>query len=159
MQKRLLWLALLIGLLPTAGQAQIQLPPELFGTYFVRSEPTTMQGSLVGCLLHYSALTRDFVYRQGRPVTVKGSIGVQRVQNGIGGTLKVVLADMVFGTPGAQEIPTPPAHAYLRSKSGVTNIASFVAQTPSDTPGGLFVIYKIDDAFSCSRRPLPAVVQ
>jgi hypothetical protein len=118
----------------------------MYGTTAVKFEPTMARGQRIGCQLHFSALIKDHAYRKGEPTKVSGSIGVQDLLTS--GTFKVVVEDMVLDRRGFDTVPSTPHSAHLRSSTGATSVASERSRAPSNTPGGLFILYRFDGPFS-----------
>jgi hypothetical protein len=110
-------------------------------------EQVTSGGKRLGCTLVFTAIAEDHGYRQGGMISLNGHVGIMRSGDRIAATLKVVLHDLNLVRTGVQREPSAPAFAYLRSPNGQSNAGSLIDSQPSDTPGGLFLIYPIDEPF------------
>jgi len=103
-----------------------------------KAEPTFRDGELVGCTLRYTALAKDFIYKQGAFIAIRGSFGLVAEHGNVGVTLKVVVQDIDPDT--AQPKPTT---AYLVSGNGTSKDA-LIAAASSDTDGGYSAIFKAE---------------
>jgi hypothetical protein len=136
-----------------AARLRLEVVKDLAGTLRVDGKSLTRSGALVGCTLEFDAVVLDHQYRQGQPSLVAGSITLNLVQQGsvknIGVGLKVVLKDATVraGSPEVHYVDAPPYFAFLETPSGVSNVGGFVSKIKSDTPGGTFLIYRMDDSF------------
>src|SRR5688572_24213203 len=101
----------------------------LVGTLSTKAEPTFRDGELVGCTLIYAALAKDFIYKQGAFIAIRGSFGLVAESRNVGVTLKVVVQDIDPDT--AQLKPTT---AYLVSGNGTSKDA-LVSAASSETDG------------------------
>ena len=117
----------------------------MLGTTSVEARPDFVDGRLRGCLLLFSALAQDHVYKQGNYISISGSFGL------VGGkgkplavSLKVVLHDLNPVTMALT--PSPPATAYFVSGYTTTK-DEVVLSEKSDTPGALFAIFKAEQTF------------
>lgn len=114
------------------------------GTISVKGYPQFSDGKLYACIVEFSSLVQDWTYSKGRLIRVGGSFGFMTAQNAIGISLKVIVHDMDSKTLALT--PSPPDSAYLISGTK-TSKAAFVGKYPSDTPGALFSIFRMDGAF------------
>ena len=105
--------------------------------------PQFSDGKLYGCIIDFAVLVQDHIYRQGAFVRVGGSFGMMSAGNNVAVMLKVIVHD--FDSATMQLSPSPPFSAYIVSGT-TTSQPFFVAKYPSDTPGGLFSIFKLDGA-------------
>jgi hypothetical protein len=122
---------------------------DIYGTFEVRFVPTTIQGTTQACHLAYKAVIQESAYEQGAVYAVVGNIGV-----GIGEdrknmvtTLKTTVNKIDFKNPN-NSIPKKPYFAYLKAPDGINNAKSFFKGMDSETAGGIFSVYKIDENFS-----------
>lgn len=132
-----------------------QVVTRMVGTQVVKAAPMTRQGQLIGCSLEFTAIGRDVVYRQNQPFFMDGSINAMATDKGvIALTLKVVLRDIVSILPTLRAKPFVVSTTYLESKSGKNNAAALFSKTTSDTPGGLFSIFKLDESLDVIQEML-----
>jgi hypothetical protein len=113
----------------------------MLGTLDTEAQPVFADGRLDGCTVVYGALAKDFAYKQGGYIKVNGSFGVMNIKGVPGAYLKVVLHDVDPRT--ISFTPSPPASAYFVSGTKTTKSA-VVGQYPSDTPGAIFVVLKLE---------------
>jgi hypothetical protein len=149
--------AALYGLLAACGLAQLvtfayaqdaatverltrEAYQRLLGTVSVEANPIMADGRLNGCSMVFVLLARDFVYRRGEFIKIDGSFGAMRGGNRIAASLKVVLHDIDIRTN--RLAPSAPASAYFTSGTRTSRDA-FVANSPSDTPGAIFVVFDL----------------
>ena len=112
----------------------------VFGTHWVKFQPTTVEGKLNGCSLTYLAVQSDRVYKNGDPVIVNGSILLSNTDKAIGLMLKVGLKD--FSPPTSKF--ERPNFAYLKGKNQNTAAAT-ISSVPGDEGYSLYV-YSITDS-------------
>jgi hypothetical protein len=113
----------------------------LLGTVSVEAKPMFSDGRLLGCGLEYTAVAQDHVYRRGGFIKVAGTIGLMASRGELGVTLKVLVLDV---DPRKMSFtPSAPASAYYIA-GGKTTKDAIVANIPSDTPGAIFVIFKLE---------------
>ena len=110
----------------------------LVGTLSTKAEPSFRGGELVGCTLVYAALAKDFTYKQGALIAIRGSFGLVAESRNVGVTLKVVVGDIDPDT--TQRKPTT---AYLVSGNGTSKDA-LISAASSDTDGGFSAIFKAE---------------
>jgi hypothetical protein len=110
----------------------------LVGTLSTKAEPTFRGGELVGCTLVYAALAKDFIYKQGAFIAIRGSFGLVAESRNVGVTLKVVVQDIDPDTA-----PLKPTTAYLVSGNGTSKHA-LISAASSDTDGGFSAIFKAE---------------
>jgi len=116
------------------------------GTLSTKAEPTFRGGELVGCTLVYAALAKDFTYKQGALLAIRGSFGLVAESRNVGLTLKVVVEDIDPDT--AQLKPTT---AYLVSGNGTSKDA-LISAASSDTDGGFSAIFKAEQTLEMLLR-------
>jgi hypothetical protein len=115
---------------------------KLQGTLSVHSQPYLREGKLIGCQYVFEAITRDWMYRKGRPLKVTGSVGIMAMDRSIGTTLKVVVNEIRASDDFQLTlIPSPPSRAYLIDGAMKTNVSTLINSQKSDTPGSLFSVY------------------
>lgn len=120
----------------------------LEGTISSSFEEQTVQGKLQGCMLLYKNIIFDHAYAKGVPYVVYGSIGVGlNSKNQMLASLKVITNKMQPVSGQLVMKPERPYFAYLKSPSGVNNAKSLLSKTNSDTEGGIFEIFNLDDSF------------
>ena len=129
--------AALAGPVEDAFQAQI-------GTLWVKGTPSFAGGELAGCTLEYLSAIKDNVYKQGAVAIIRGSVGLMKASSGFAVTLKVIVNDINSKT--AASLPDAPEAAYLVS-GFKTSKDAVIGSAASDTPGGLFTIFKTIPAF------------
>lgn len=122
---------------------------DIYGTFEVNFNRTTVQGTTQACHLTYKAVIQNGSYEPGAVYAVVGNLGV-----GIGetrktmvSTLKVVVNKIDLKNP-EKSIPKKPYFAYLKAPNGANDAKSFIKSMDSDTPGGIFSVFNIDDKFS-----------
>lgn len=126
---------------------------DLAGTLKVEGKSITSGGDLKGCTLEFESVVLDHHYRRGDPSLVAGSITLQLVTKGnvteVGVGLKTVVKDVVpkTGAVGLDFRDARPFFAFLETPAGQSNVKGFVTKMNSDTPGGLFSIFRMDDTF------------
>jgi len=122
---------------------------DIYGTFEVRFTPTTIQGTTQACHLAYKAVIQENAYEQGAIYAVVGNIGagIGEDRRNMVSTLKVTVNKIDLKNPN-NLIPKKPYFAYLKAPNGVNNAKSFFKGMDSDTAGGIFSIYKIDENFS-----------
>jgi hypothetical protein len=140
-------LGLALTLCEALAQAPDRFPDAMIGTVRTTFVADTAEGRLTSCSIQYNAFVRDWAYRQGRASSVVGNIGVMRGGKNLASTLKVIVNDVDMSGDDLKSTPKVPHAIYLRSVAGVSSALSFAAQEPSDTPGSLFAIFKIDERF------------
>lgn len=113
----------------------------LFGTHWVKFQPTTVEGRLNGCSLTYLSVQADRVYKNGEPVIVNGGIWLAPTDKSIGLMLKVGLKDFARPTSKFE----PPNFAYLKGKEQNTAAAT-ISSGPGEEGYGLFVYNMMDSA-------------
>jgi hypothetical protein len=111
----------------------------VFGTHWVKFQPTTVEGRLNGCSLTYLSVQADRVYKNGDPVIVNGGIWLSATEKSIGLMLKVGLKDFSRPTSKFER----PNFAYLKGKNQNTAAAT-ISSGPGDEGYSLFV-YNITD--------------
>jgi hypothetical protein len=154
---RYLWLAVCVSFacgLGTSSSAQQkesaatrltkQYLASRVGTVSAITRPRFSDGKLNGCAVEFSALLQDWAYSKGAFVKLDGSFGVMSANSNIAATLKVVVHDI--NPSNMQLTPSPPASAYLVA-GAKTSMPFFFRRFESDTPGGLFSIFKLDGTF------------
>ena len=141
--KILIFASILFSSIATAADSDI------YGTFEVRFTPTTIQGTTQACHLAYKAVIQENAYEQGAVYAVVGNIGV-----GIGedrknmvSTLKITVNKIDLKNLNTL-IPKKPYFAYLKAPNGINNAKSFFKGMDSDSAGGIFSVYKIDENFS-----------
>jgi hypothetical protein len=117
----------------------------LQGTNFVETKPQFADGRLWACVMEFSAIERDWLYKQGAHIRVGGSFGVAN-QGEIGVVLKIILYDIDVRTAPATFVPSPPASAYFTSGNSTTK-DDVVSAYPSDIPGAIFVVLRPENMF------------
>ncbi|HEV7339938.1 MAG TPA: hypothetical protein VGO06_28480 [Bosea sp. (in: a-proteobacteria)] len=117
----------------------------LAGTMSVSYSPTFSGGSLSGCGIEFNALVRNFAVRSGAYEKVTGSFGFMMANRTIAPVLKVVVHEIDRATMALS--PAPPKRGYVVA-GAKSNFASLHASYPSDTPGALFSIFKIEPTTS-----------
>jgi len=142
--------ALLIAILlaaSTAAEAQSMnqkleaLMASRVGTTAVSAEPQFANGQLSACTIEFNSLVRDHKYRQGGFSKVFGSFGVH-VTSGVAAVVpKVVVHDI--DARSMAFVPQAPANAYFVTGYG-TSRDQLIAKHASDTPGGLFSIFRTE---------------
>lgn len=120
-----------------------------YGTFEVNFNRTTVQGTTQACHLTYKAAIQNGSYEPGAVYAVVGNLGV-----GIGetrktmvSTLKVTVNKIDLKNPD-KSTPKKPYFAYLKAPNGENDAKSFIKSMDSDTPGGLFSVFNIDEKFS-----------
>jgi hypothetical protein len=116
----------------------------LQGTKSVEAKPQFVDGRLWACVVEFSVIERDWVYKQGAHIRVGGSFGVAN-QGKIGVMLKVILHDIDVRTLPVTFVPSPPASAYFTSGNSTTK-DDVVSAYPSDIPGAIFVVLQPENA-------------
>jgi hypothetical protein len=131
------------SLAQNAGTLDMTRPAldKLLGTTSVQAEPSFKDGELVGCVIEFSALTKDFDYKQGGYIKVDGSFGSRSAKGRLVTMLKVILNDVDPRTMSLT--PSAPASAYLVSGNKTTKNA-VVGKVQSDTPGGILVVLEAE---------------
>ena len=143
---RIIFCALLCVWTGVPSLAQPSTEPgldSLLGTIGVTANPAYADGKLTGCHLEFTALVRDWTYRNGAFLRVGGSIGILTTNNKPGVTLKVIVHER--DPSSGQFAPMPPASAYFVSGAKTTK-STLAGSYPSDTPGGLFSVFQLDPA-------------
>jgi hypothetical protein len=122
---------------------------DIYGTFEVKFMPTTVQGSTQACHLAYKAVIQESAYEQGAVYAVVGNIGVgiSEDRKNMLSILKVTVNKIDLKNPN-NSIPKKPYFAYLKAPDGVNNAKSFFKGMDSETAGGIFSIYKIDENFT-----------
>jgi hypothetical protein len=118
------------------------------GTNSVNVEEQRADGVLQSCYLTFTHLTQDHVYKQGAYIRIGGSIGMTAApRQNIGVSLKVAVFDVI--PPTMQLAPSAPISAHFLS-GDKSSKPFFMGSRISDTPGGLFSVYRFDayDALS-----------
>jgi len=69
------------------------------------------------------------------------------IGGGIGATMKVVVNEIVPSAQGITFKPSPASRLYLVSPDHKTNLESLIRFAPSDTPGGLFAMFRVTPTF------------
>jgi hypothetical protein len=118
----------------------------LQGTNFVETKPQFADGRLWACVVEFSTIERDWLYKQGAHIRVGGSFGVANQRGEIGVLLKVILHDIDVRTAPATFVPSPPASAYFTSGNSTTK-DDVVSAYPSDIPGAIFVVLRPENTF------------
>jgi hypothetical protein len=106
----------------------------VYGTHWVKFQPTTVEGKLNGCSLTYLSVQADRVYKNGEPVIVNGGIWLSTTEKSIGLMLKVGLKD--FGRSDSKF--ERPHFAYLKGKDQNTAAAT-ISSVPGDEGYSLFM--------------------
>lgn len=100
-------------------------------------------GTLVSCNITFNAVTRDYVYAAGRPVTLNGSFGIMAMQGKVFLVSKFVPSDPHLTMSGGIDLTTfTPPLAYF-----VLNGSSTIGQdfkTFTCDAGGICAAYRID---------------
>jgi hypothetical protein len=119
----------------------------LFGTNEITFKELSSNGSFLGCELGYKSLVRDFVYTNGDPYVVNGSITLvfNNNQNILTG-LKIVTNKMIMNGEEISFLPEPPTFGFLKNNK-LNSSKSLINQTTSDTPGGWFGVFELDTNF------------
>jgi len=130
---------------PQGGAAQDGSLNSMLGTLDVEAKSHFADGQLNGCLVEFNLMARDWLYKQGAYITVGGLFGVMSTQGNLATVLKVVLHDLDPRT--MSPTPSQPASAYFVSGNSTSKNA-VVETYRSDTPGGIFVVFKMDPTFS-----------
>jgi hypothetical protein len=152
---RLIGAALLLAAAPTNLLAQQGGKPKLekqmeqlmvsrLGTTSIDVYPQFADGKLFACVAEFNSLVRDNVYRVGTFMKVFGSFGLMSAKNSVAVTLKVIVHDIDSKT--FEFTPSAPANAYFVF-GNETSKPSLVAKYPSDIPGALFSVFRIDTTF------------
>jgi hypothetical protein len=116
----------------------------MLGTIYTKVIPGFRDGRLNACMIEFSVLAQDWVYKQGAYIKVGGSFGLVSAEGRLGTALKVLLYDHEPGTMNF--FPSATASAYFISGTGTTKDA-MVGSFPSDIPGAIFVIFKLTPTF------------
>ncbi len=112
----------------------------VFGTHWVKFQPTTAEGVLTGCSLNYLAVQADWAYKKGAPVMVNGGIWLSSTAQSIGILLKVGVKDMNAPAKASFERPH---FAYLKGLEKNT-AQSPVSMSDGDNGYKIFV-YNVTD--------------
>jgi hypothetical protein len=113
------------------------------GTIETKAKSQFADGALVSCMIQFTALAQDSIYRGGQPVKIGGLFGIMNPQNKLGIVLKLTVNDIDPDT--LKEIPATPDSAYLIS--GLNSSKQYlIAKQPPNVPGDIFVIFNIDGA-------------
>lgn len=116
----------------------------LEGTLSVSFVPIFAGGKLSGCNLEFYAVMRDWTFRSGDYVKASGNFGLMRSKQVVSPVIKLVIHDMDRRT--LQLSPSAPSRVYI--SSGLqTNADQVLTGNLSDTPGGLFVVFKTEQTF------------
>ncbi|OYU91834.1 MAG: hypothetical protein CFE29_02995 [Bradyrhizobiaceae bacterium PARB1] len=138
--------ATLSAIAPSIAQQKAQTFQQILemmaGTTAVLAYPQFADGQLGSCLIEFSAITQDNVYRQGAYSKFFGSFGVMQAKGNLAVTLKVVVHDINIKT--GEFKPNSPANSYFIF-GAQSSKAELVGNYPSDTPGAQFSVF----------RPLP----
>ena len=124
-----------------AGTVLDEFLKKHLGTQSVESKSLFRDGNLSGCSLEYNTLIQDYIYKQGGIVNVSGSIGVMKINDGLGVTLKVIVKDLNPKT--AKVEPESPEAVYLLSGLK-TSKEAYVKSTSGDPPGALLTLFNIE---------------
>ena len=131
--------------LPASSQSIAEILEQSFdrlaGTNSVSFTPVFSGGILMGCTLEYSAIVRDWGYRQGAFSRVEGSFGFLSSGAVVAPVLKVVVNDIDMASLSMQ--PAAPASASIVSGFD-TNAGSSIDASESDTPGSIFIVFASD---------------
>lgn len=106
------------------------------GTTRVQFQGMTSRGVLTGCTMSYAAVAQDLGYQDGRPVMLKGFVGLMSEKDSLVFALKLGLADRDGGE-------VAPAFAFVRSQTGDTS-SSMLGAIESEKGSRLFA-YRLDD--------------
>jgi hypothetical protein len=144
-------LLLLASIAPALGQSQKNLPSDTqkllasrVGTIATSATPQFADGQLYGCIIEYTVLAQDYAYRSGGIIKVGGSFGLITTNQNIVVSLKVIVHDI--DTAKLQTTYSVPDSAYFIS--GTRSSKPFLlGKNPSDTPGGLLVLFNVDGSF------------
>jgi hypothetical protein len=113
------------------------------GTIETKAKSQFADGELVNCMIQFTALAQDSIYRRGQPIKISGLFGIMYPQNKPGIILKLTVNDIDPIT--LKEIPATPDSAYLIS--GLKSSKQYlIAKQPPNVPGDIFVIFNIDGA-------------
>lgn len=120
----------------------------LIGTLEITSSRTSANGKLVGCEINYGAIIFDNTYSQGAPYIVKGTLGVNGLNNNSSLALGLKVATYRLYPQKNGDISTKPERpylAYLKASNGINNVNGYLNKTDSDNmDGGVFYVYKFD---------------
>jgi len=155
-------LTLLLGVFPLVSRAQdlgqlsLDYMRSLEGTVSTTAQRLTVAGQLRGCTVEYRSIIVDQRYRRGGISVVVGSItmllieGQGQAQRQIGIGLKVVVKDATVrrGDPNPQFVDSRPHFAYLETPSGHNNASSSVGSGDTDPPGGIYMMFPLDESFA-----------
>ncbi len=139
------WKLTLASAIFASSAAIAQIPKA--ETYEAYADDLSSGGEKTGCTLVFGAVVAEYAYRQGKPTFVTGNLSVSTNKDGnmLSG-LKIVLRD-VSDESGRETAPFAPYRISAVGKSGKSNIGSIVNTAESDTPGGRFSIFYLDDRF------------
>lgn len=124
------------------------MPASFWGTAYITADSQSVAGKLTACYVEFKAVQRDQTYNLGSPYFAYGSLTIQKVKDDFAVGLKLVVEDVSLNKDATiHRTPAVPHFVYLKSKSGQTNTDGFLSKAPSDTVGGLFSVYRLNDSF------------
>jgi hypothetical protein len=109
------------------------------GTISANYLPQFANGKLTACLIEFNALAQDNTAGVRKFSRVTGSFGFMSAKRTIAPVMKVIVHDVNLETGNLT--PAPPKTAYVAYGTG-TNVKEIVGATPSDTPGGIFIVFQ-----------------
>lgn len=118
---------------------------QMAGTIETKSYPSTQGGKRIGCMIEFRTVVPDFIYRQGDPVVVSGSMGFMNYpgkQPAV--TLKVVLDDLSADGKVVNETTAPPIDISLVGADGESNAVSQFMSERGDRPNSRIAAFSLD---------------
>jgi len=139
---KILYSTFLLTMINTSAFADDSLQ-KMVGTLSVKPAPVFAGGKLSACSLEFTAVARDYKYKQGELVYLSGSLGFQAdgKSRSLGIYLKIVLND--WDPIALKFIPGDPNSALIVIGNRTSKDAQILS-TLSDTPGGYFSVFRSD---------------
>lgn len=139
-------IGIIIGTLLAATSGSAQADPGNVKTVSAYAMTKSRDGVRTGCEIVFQVVAEDWMYKQGAPILLNGSIQLTTLKGTPYITSKIILDDIVQDGNGSYNtVPSRPANFFLVGEDDEPGVDSVLSKMDGEGEGSLLSIHALDD--------------